>query len=367
MGMSQETRRRRVGFVAALALGGAMVPVTAAAQTAQTGCERRNNNHYEKLLECVTLEGVREHQAALQAIADANGGTRADQTPGYTASVDYVVATMEAAGWEVERVPFTYAGADVVLQQLTPVSATFVANPATGTGEGDVTAQVVPVDIVLGGDRQNTSGCEPADFAGFPAGSIALMQRGGCNFSFKAINAEAAGAAAAILFNQGDTIGAGDRFGPLNPTLGGEDVVDIPTVGTSFDAGVSLAQAGSTARVSVDFVDRVSENVIAELPGRNDDNVVMAGAHLDSVPTGPGINDNGSGSAVLLEIAQNLGRHRPENTVRFAWWGAEELGLIGSTAWVESLSDEELDRIALYLNFDMVGSPNHIFMVYDAN
>jgi Zn-dependent M28 family amino/carboxypeptidase len=93
----------------------------------------------------------------------------------------------------------------------------------------------------------------------------------------------------------------------------------------------------------------------------------MAGAHLDSVPAGPGINDNGSGSAVLLEVAQNLGRHRPRNTLRFAWWGAEEIGLIGSTAYVTNLSEAERERIALYLNFDMVGSPNHIFMVYDAD
>ena len=84
--------------------------------------------------------------------------------------------------------------------------------------------------------------------------------------------------------------------------------------------------------------DRFSENVIAEKEGVNDDNVVMAGAHLDSVPAGPGINDNGSGSAALLEIAQNLANHRPHNTLRFAWWGAEELGLLGSTAWVEQRS-----------------------------
>ncbi len=93
----------------------------------------------------------------------------------------------------------------------------------------------------------------------------------------------------------------------------------------------------------------------------------MAGAHLDSVQAGPGINDNGSGSAALLEIAQNLANHQPQNTLRFAWWAAEELGLIGSTDYVDGLSQAELDRIALYLNFDMVGSPNYIFMVYDAD
>ena len=107
--------------------------------------------------------------------------------------------------------------------------------------------------------------------------------------------------------------------------------------------------------------------MIAELPGSNNDNVVMAGAHLDSVTAGPGINDNGSGSAALLETALQMSKVKPENTVRFAWWGAEEAGLIGSTAYVDGLSQAERDRIALYMNYDMVGSPNYIFMVYDAN
>jgi Zn-dependent M28 family amino/carboxypeptidase len=93
----------------------------------------------------------------------------------------------------------------------------------------------------------------------------------------------------------------------------------------------------------------------------------MAGAHLDSVPAGPGINDNGSGSAALLELAQNLSKLKPENTIRLAWWGAEEAGLLGSAAYVNGLSTAEKERIALYLNFDMIGSPNYIFMVYDGD
>jgi Zn-dependent M28 family amino/carboxypeptidase len=366
MGMSRPARRARAAGIAVLGFAGALLPVSAAAKPALNACESRVNNHYEKLLECVRIEGVREHQAAFQAIADANGGTRAERTPGYTASVEYVVETMEAAGWQVERVPFTYPGADTLLQ-IAPDGATFPANVATGSGAGDITADVVAVDINLGGDRQNTSGCDVADFAGFPAGAIALVQRGGCNFSVKAINAEAAGAGGVVIFNQGDSIGPGDRFGAVNATLGGPNVVDIPVVGTTFDAGVALSVPGTRAHLVVAFVTRTSENVIAELPGRNDDNVVMAGAHLDSVPAGPGINDNGSGSAVLLEVAQQLGNMTPENTLRFAWWGAEEIGLVGSTAWVEDQPETELDRIALYLNFDMVGSPNHVFMVYDAN
>ena len=91
---------------------------------------------------------------------------------------------------------------------------------------------------------------------------------------------------------------------------------------------------------------RTDFNVIAELEGKNDDNVVMAGAHLDSVIEGPGINDNGSGSAALLETALMMAKVKPENTVRFAWWAGEEQGLVGSADYVAGLSQAERDRIA---------------------
>ena len=364
----------RRGAIALLA-GGALLTaglatVPAGAAPAQPGCANRTNNTYATILECVRLDGVRQHQAALQAIADANGGTRAEGTPGYAASLDYVLGVLNATGWQASKVPFDYQATEVLLRQLTPVQATYQTIGFTGTGEGDITGNVIPVDIKLTGDRLDTSACEAADFAGLNfsgTNDIALIQRGGCNFSVKALNAEAAGAEAVVVFNQGDTVGAGDRFGLVQGTLGGDNVVGIPVVGASFAQGQALAAAGATAEVKVDFVTRHSFNVIAELPGRNNDNVVMAGAHLDSVTAGPGINDNGSGSAALLEVAQSMSKLRPENTVRFAWWGNEEAGLVGSTRWVATQSQAELDRIALYLNFDMIGSPNYIFMVYDAN
>lgn len=215
-----------------------------------------------------------------------------------------------------------------------------------------MTGNAIGVDLALTGARASTSGCEVANFAGLDfsgPNDIALIQRGGCTFTVKALNAEVAGAEAVIIFNQGDA-SAGDRFGLLVGTLGGPNVVDIPVVGASFAQGEALAAAGSTAQVLVDFVVRSSFNVIAELPGRNDDNVVMAGAHLDSVPEGPGINDNGSGSAALLEVAQATSKLRPENTLRFAWWGKEEGGLVGSTQWVAQQSQAELDRIARFIN-----------------
>jgi Zn-dependent M28 family amino/carboxypeptidase len=254
-----------------------------------------------------------------------------------------------------------------LLQQLTPINAEYETGTFTNSGDGDVTGPVIPVDINLVPPRASTSGCEAADFAGLDfsgPNDIALIQRGTCTFADKALNAQAAGAEAVIIFNQGNTP---DREALIVGTLAPAEPT-IPVVGASFADGVALAQPGSTARVRVvPSETRTDVNVIAELPGTSDDNVVMAGAHLDSVPAGPGINDNGSGSAALLETALMMAKVKPENTVRFAWWGAEESGLIGSTAYVEGLSQAERDRIALYLNYDMVGSPNYIFMVYDAD
>ena len=107
--------------------------------------------------------------------------------------------------------------------------------------------------------------------------------------------------------------------------------------------------------------------MLAETSTGNDDNTVMAGAHLDSVQDGAGINDNGSGSAALLETAIQMAKVKPTNTVRFAWWGAEEEGLLGSEYYVEQLTDAQEEDIALYLNFDMVASPNYMFGVYDGD
>jgi len=369
------------GVLATLLLA---APGVAGAPT--VGCENRTNNTYDKVLGCMTLEGVREHQAALQAIADANGGTRAAATPGYTKSVDYVVKTLKAAGWKVTLDQFDFTVAQPI-RQLTPAPpVTHASGGVTGSALGTVTAQVTPVDISLTPPRVSTSGCDGAfteaavgapltadpggvnDFAGFVPGRIALIQRGGCSFALKVANAQTAGASAVILFNQCNTP---DRCVTLSnitaepPAGSAFTTINIPVVGTSFAAGESLARVGTTATVAV--VNDPQSNVIAELDGRNDDNVVMAGAHLDSVPAGPGINDNGSGSAALMELAQQLGKLKPENTLRFAWWGAEEEGLIGSTAYVDGLSQAEKDQIALYLNFDMIGSPNYIQMVYDAD
>jgi aminopeptidase Y len=373
------SRHRRRAWTAVAVAAGLLTACGGGEEPAQThrtalaksgsdssNCASRTKNSLDKLVECVTLDGVRRHQAALQAIADANGGTRQSGTPGYDASVAYVVDQLNAAGYDAKRDPFTTVYTPpATLQQIVPFATTYSTGAYTGTGYGAVTASVTPVDVALAPPRESTSGCEAADFAGFPAGNIALIQRGTCSFAIKAVNAEAAGASAVIIFNQGNSP---DREGLIVGTLGGEDVVHIPVVGASVADGVMLAEPGSIAAVAT-FAPRdvTLFNVIAETRDGDPNNVVMVGAHLDSVSAGPGIQDNGSGSAAILETAIQMAGVKPRNKVRFAWWGAEEAGLVGSTAYVNGLSDQDRGRIALYLNFDMIASPNHVFFIYDGD
>ena len=330
------------------------------------------------LTDAITQEGLQTQLAALQAIADANDGNRAAGTDGYAASVDYVEGQLNAAGYSTTRQEFTYVRQEYVgslLARSTPDPETFPIIeswfPMTGSAQGDVTAAVTAVDINLDGDRASTSGCEAADFAGFTAGNIALIQRGSCDFAVKAANAETAGASAVIIFNQGNDFPDPERFGTLFGTLG-ETVVTIPVVGADFTLGAEAAGIPDVQmRVSVAVQDIVvnTENLIADTPGGRTDRTVLVGAHLDSVPEGPGINDNGTGTAALLEIAlqmSDLGL-TPRNHVRFAFWGGEEDGLQGSDYYVSQLSKAQKKQIAVNLNFDMLGSPNPVTFIYDGD
>ncbi|WP_369257967.1 M28 family peptidase [Geodermatophilus amargosae] len=383
MTQSHPSRRSRIavaGTAGVLALAGSVVAALPAGAAGGNSCEHRDNNTVAKLTDCVTLDGVMEHLEAFQGIADAHDGTRASGTPGYTASADYVEDRLVDAGWTVTRRPFEFPyfqqTSPGALSRVSPDPATYVEGTdyavATYSGSGDVTAAVQAVDVTIppvGELNGNTSGCEDSDFDGFTEGNIALLQRGTCAFGIKVQNAVANGAAGVVLFNEGQP----GRDALLSPTLGAPIDRAVPVVGVGYAAGVALQ--GATVRIAVDAVSEIreTENVVAELPGRTSDNVVMAGAHLDSVPEGPGINDNGSGSAGLIEVAENLGKVKPVNTIRFAWWGAEELGLLGSNEYVGSLLDAEgeptpeLERIGLYLNFDMIGSPNFARFVYDGD
>ncbi len=367
--------KKKTTLVVAMLLLLAMVSIVQLASAGLESCDTRVNNTHDKLLECVTFGGVRAHQAAFQAIADANNGIRTSGTPGYDQTVDYVVQRMTAAGYNVTVQPFQFNAfiqlGPSTLEQLAPGSVTYVEdtdyNLMSQTDPGDVTGLVTAVDLDLGLGNSSTSGCEPADFAGFPAGHIALIQRGACTFQLKGENAAAAGAVGAIIFNQGNTP---DRTGLINGTLSSNYSGGIPVFFATYDRGVEWAgTSGLQLRMVADIFrgEATTYNVLAESQYGDPNNVLMVGAHLDSVNEGPGIQDNGSGSAAILEVAEQMAKVKPRNQVRFAWWGAEESGLIGSDFYVFGLPDEERDKIALYLNFDMIGSPNYVRFIYDGD
>ncbi|UWX98001.1 M20/M25/M40 family metallo-hydrolase [Arthrobacter zhaoxinii] len=328
----------------------------------------------------MTLKNVMRHLDGLQRAADANGGNRASGTPGYEASGRYIEKQLRRAGYKPVRQPFSYDQFELVseaLEQVSPEARTLVAGTDFSTmsysGPGDVTAAVTPVDINLLGDRATTSGCEPEDFAGFPAGNIALLQRGECTFEIKVDNAAAAGASAAVVFNQGDDVPGDDRTGLVNGGLGAE-LAAIPAVTATFALGEELAGTpGAVLHLSVESGIRTTEsfNILADTRSGDPNRTVVVGAHMDSVPEGPGINDNGSGLAATLETAIQLAKTKTkgglENRVRFAFWGGEEDGLVGSDYYVEQLGEAGVAGTLLNLNFDMVGSPNFARFIYDGD
>jgi Zn-dependent M28 family amino/carboxypeptidase len=301
----------------------------------------------------ITRAELGDHLAALQRIADQNGGTRGAGTPGYDASADYVAARLRDAGWRIERqqVPFTYfrlkqASLSIGGRKLARLDDFQVLSYS---GSGRATGRL---------DLSN-AGCDADDFDDLGPGEIPLVDRGVCFFRDKARNAERAGAAALVVVGQ-----VRSRRGVASGTLAVPGT-RIPVVLVSLRA-LGSAREGAAVRVHVDAVSRGgrTENVIAESPGGSGEGVVMAGGHLDSVAGGPGINDNGSGAATLIEMAEAIGPDPPGRRVRLAFWGAEELGLVGSRHYVKSLDRDERRRIRAYLNIDMAGSPNPVPELY---
>ena len=294
-----------VGALVLLALL-AVVPMALADEP----CDVRVNNTVDKLLECVTLDGVREHQAAFQAIADANNGIRTSGTTGYDQSVDYAAQVFGDAGYDVTIQDFQFQTfislSPSVLEQVSPPPTGPIANNIMSySGSGDVIASVSTLPVI--------TGCNASDFAGFPAGNIALISRGACTFAIKATNAFNAGAVGVVIYN--------NIPGPINGTLGNAFTLNIAVTSVTQADGQQLAATpGLVLRLKTETFRGIAttSNVIAESVDGDPNNVVVVGAHLDSVNAGPGINDNGSGSAAILEVAQQMAKVKPRNKVRFA-------------------------------------------------
>jgi aminopeptidase Y len=315
----------------------------------------------------VDAAGIQADLEALEAIADANGGVRTAGTAGYEASVDYVAGELRELGYAVQTPSFEMATfAEEPEATLQVAGGTACAggpdfHAMIYSSSGDLTAPVAEVGY---GDNES-GGCSPSDFADFPRGAIALAPPGNCFRRDAVLNAVEAGAVAFIV-----AYPQWSRDAVRRPTLLFPEGIEIPAISASGEMGEALRAAADARRqvsisVHTEIGSATVRNVLAESHGVAD-HVVMLGAHLDSVHDGPGINDNGSGTAALLGVARVLAAEHPSVRVRFAFWAGEEFGLLGSRAYVASLRAAEEAEISAYLNFDMLGSPNDVPFVYDA-
>jgi hypothetical protein len=245
-----------------------------------------------------------------------------------------------------------------------------------GISNGTADADVVPVGGIIlppSPNPSSASGCTSADFADFPAGKIALIQRGTCNFGVKVVNAQNAGAAGVLIFNEGQP-GRTGLFGggtlvdadgnTVNPT--------IPVGFVTFETGQQLVQdfnddKAPHAKITVHSVidpNRDDYNLIAESKGGDPNHVVVVDAHLDAI-FGAGMLDNASGSATILDIAEQMRKVNPRNKLRFIWFGGEELGLLGSSYYVDNLPQAELAKIGYDLDADVTATKNGDWAVLD--
>ena len=354
------SRAKAITAVLAVAIPAAVSGCGHRSAPAQTSAS--SDTDYATMIgEHVTADAMMGHLAKLQAIADVHGGNRAVGTPGYDASVDYVAGTLRSTGFDVEesvfelRFPFadppavTVGGSEVAAKPL---------EYTIGTAPQGATGPLVAARV------QDGPGCTASDYDGLPvAGAVVLVDRGRCPFGVKQVVAAQLGAVALVV---ADTVD-GD---PSGATLGDQTDVRIPAVIVSKSEGARLRARPSVATVKINAGIRTvrTRNVIAQTKTGSTKDVVAVGAHLDGVPAGPGINDNGSGVAAVLETALQMGSSPPvRNAVRFGFWTAEEGGLLGSTHYVQSLGADQLKDIALYLNFDMLASPNPAYFITGAN
>jgi len=380
--------RRSLPWLFLLCVVAVMSRSGTAVATSSSGCENRVNDTAGKLIECVTTGGLWSHMQAFQAIADANPGadghpSRNSGEPGYKASVDYVAKLMEQAGYDVTIQPYKFTYTSFVgtptWNEVSPTARSFalVSDWNPGTANGDATgAQIKPAGgLVLPPTptSSSTSGCTMADFSGSSyVGKIALIQRGGCNYGVKVLNAKAAGAVGVVIFNEGNPGRTAVINGSLLDANNDPFVPTIPVAFTSFDTGTSLLseyQGGHppvmnlSTHVIID-PNRDDYNLIAESKGGDPNHVVVVDAHLDAI-YGAGMLDNASGSATILEIAQQMRKVRPLNKLRFIWFGGEELGLLGSHYYVDHLSASELSKIRYDLDADVTATPNYTVGVLD--
>ncbi|KAG7095478.1 hypothetical protein E1B28_006217 [Marasmius oreades] len=311
----------------------------------------------------VDIEKMDTTIASLAQIATDNGGNRAFGLSGYDASVDFILKSIKKfdkeRAFNVWTQPFEGLWTQITVHRLNisetesyiPVGLTY--SPSTPVG--GVTAELA----IVPGDAKPCNAEELLATGANVTGKILLIERGSCpdgtTFAGKVKTAKGAGAIGAIIYNSQDPFISGGTLSAPNPEY-------IPAGLLQRAQGLSLRDrvlAGEVLNVRYEQIqlleNRTTVNVLAETKAGNKNNVIMLGAHLDSVQAGAGVNDDGSGTALILELLRTLDANKVKNRVRFAWWAAEENGLLGSKHYTENLPTNDVKKLLVYLNFDMVG------------
>lgn len=329
-----------IGAILLSACGGEVMPTVTVAEMPATPVAIQTEQPADQLI--FDSGRAYEHNRALAV----DIGKRVAGTDGGKSAADYIAREFQESGLQVSRQPFTFEGwedhgTSVVL-----------------TGAGNKVLEASAIQYSVGGDAQGDVVLVPGlgsrnDFSKVNVrGKIALVKRGTLSFAEKAQNAAEVGATAILIYNE--------RPESYTGTL--RDQVEIPTIALSGAAGQEIINrlASGTVRAQIKSDSGVEErtgyNVIGTLKGKTDETIVLGG-HYDSVSAGPGAGDNASGTAVVLELARALAKKpQPEHTLVFVAFDAEELGLFGSRAYVNDLSDEQLGEMRAMLNFDMLGA-----------
>ncbi|CAF1357287.1 unnamed protein product, partial [Adineta ricciae] len=344
------------------------------------------------LAESIRIHDVMGHLNELQRIATTNNGNRAVSTSGFNQTLDYITNSLSLyTNYNVKKSFFT-------IRQFALVN-----NPILISSINSVVTNYTYSDDLSAADFYHIQFSIAANFASFqqisvipgvgcsddewskasvsPAGKVALVKRGICAFSDKGALAAKYNVQALLIYNDG---ASPDRISPIAIGLGQQN--NLPALFLSYPVGQALADAAlnATTNTGVRLIINVENlplspigNICADTPTGDATQTIVIGSHSDSVPAGPGINDNGSGSAANLGLAIALARlfqtssyEKYKYRIRFCWWGAEEIGLLGSDdhvkqAKVATAIGERLQDYLINLNYDMLGSPNYIFGIYD--
>ncbi|KAH3745551.1 M28 family peptidase [Pelomyxa schiedti] len=316
------------------------------------------------LEDAVEVGDIMEMLSDLQTIADQYDGKRDDYSGGYAASAKYVLDKLSDTDLLVYTQNVSYVLYTAVWDEMT-----FEVSTSMGSEVYVYYDDYEAFEMSPNGTVSNTAltsipnyGCNEYDFDGFVNGNVALIQRGNCTWAEKITLAEQHGASMALMVNYPE------YEDPAWSTV--EEGVSIPIFGLTYELGKMMWLSSSSMTLTATLVaERTSiftQNVIAETTRGNENNTIVVGAHLDSF-MGSGINDNGSGSITLLEMALVTSESMKkwvENKIIFAWWAAEEQGFWGSEKFVSELGSVSY-KVAVNMNMDMLGSPNYMLLILD--